>query len=334
MKFPLAVTIVLIIKTLTSAADWDCDERCPNYEECVNEGGARRILDGENKHHLATFLQKKKQVNPALRGPAKSEGNENSRKLQSGYFHLKMYHEESREYCWQGEWEDRKWCLDCKGSSCGEGEELEIRKCQEGKEDQQFVYEQVLGSGGGRIRPYSKQDLCLVQSDPQVRRRMITLQECDESSYDNHEIFFGFSFQQEFKIVPKELDDHCLTQEHYPRAGERIYAGECEETCKDATCLWETIYESGSNNGDDDDGGDEDAAIPIQDLGGEYCSEEQPCEQCQGDCDNDEECAGEMICCFRYNPDDPAPSCSGAENVGNDRDFCAPPEYRSGGVCE
>ena len=242
MKFPLVATIVLIITSFVSAADWDCDKRCPNYDECVKDSG-RRLLDDENEAHLETFLHERTQANPALRGPT-GEVNENGRELESRYFHLKMYHEESRDYCWQGEWEDRRWCLECKGSSCDEGEELEIRKCQRGKNDQQFVYEKVSGSGGGRIRPYSKQRLCLVQSDPKGKRRMITLEDCDDNSYDNHEIFFGFSFQREFKIVPKELDDHCLTQEHYPRAGERVYAEECEIACNDATCLWETIYES------------------------------------------------------------------------------------------
>ena len=101
-----------------------------------------------------------------------------------------------------------------------------------------------LGSGGGRIRPYTKQHLCLKQSDPKVSRRKITLQDCDDDSYDNHEIFDGFSFNREFKLVPKEIDDHCLSQSHFPKSGERVYVEDCDEACDDATCLWETIYES------------------------------------------------------------------------------------------
>jgi hypothetical protein len=39
-------------------------------------------------------------------------------------------------YCWQDEWEDRKWCLECEGSSCGEDDYLWIKKCDEDEKEQ------------------------------------------------------------------------------------------------------------------------------------------------------------------------------------------------------
>lgn len=158
-------------------------------------------------------------------------------------------------------------------------------------------------------------------------RRKITCESCDENSYNDDEIFFGFSFNNKFKIVPKNLDDHCLTQGHYPRGGERIYAGECEDACDDGTCFWETIYEDGNDDDDDEDGNDDDDEdeddgdehdedLWVQDLGSAHCTEDYPCEQCEGDCDDDIECAGDLICCKRQD-NESVPTCSGGEDIDN-----------------
>ena len=66
---------------------------------------------------------------------------------------------------------------------------------------------------------------------------------------------------------------------------------------------------------DEDD--EDDEGIPLQDDGPDACSKDKPCKQCQGDCDNDMGCVGEMICCFRNKSNDPVPSCSGVENLDN-----------------
>ena len=83
MKFPPPATIVLMLTLLVSAAGWDCDEKCPNYDECIEEekerakGNPRRTLVDENEPNLETATtQEKEQVHPALRGPT-GEGNEN-----------------------------------------------------------------------------------------------------------------------------------------------------------------------------------------------------------------------------------------------------------------
>ena len=136
----------------------------------------------------------------------------------------------------------------------------------------------------------------------------IILDWCQED-YDDNEIFLGFNFDKEFELIPKTLPNDCLTQEHYPRSGEQISADDCEEACDDGTCLWEAIYVT------NDDANDED---PIEDNGDGYCTEDEPCEQCVGDCDKDNECIGDLICCKRYRYDQ-VPTCSGGDENGSSK---------------
>lgn len=325
MKFSCAASVIAFwtFGFESSATYWDCDDRCPNYDDCM-DGGARRhvleqnlVIDDEDAssrkdERLYQSSEDAKSLVPAadkninVAEPAslrRGTGNQ-QRQLKETYFHLKMYHEESKDYCWQGEWEDRRWCLDCEGSECNHGDDIEIRTCErQGQRDQQFVYEPVSGSDGGRIKPYFNQDLCLVRLSSSQE---FGLDWCEEDGYDDKEIFLGFTFDSEFKLVPKTLRDNCLTQNHYPRNGERIYATDCDEACHDATCLWETIYIA---NKSDENGN----LPPIQDNGDGYCTEDEPCEQCSGDCDTDYECTGDLICCKRGRYDK-VPTCSGGED--------------------
>lgn len=76
---------------------------------------------------------------------------------------------------------------------------------------------------------------------------------------------------------------------------------------------------------DPSDGGDDDDQPPgsntINDLGREYC-DTHLCRRCQGDCDNDDQCEGNLKC-FQRSGNEPVPGCSGGE--GEDtrgKDFC------------
>lgn len=118
MKFPCFVRVLSTIAAAVLNADfassesnWDCDERCPNYDEC-RDGGARRNLESnlslsEDMDDLLTENGESDSSNAlGLRGGGKQQQQQH-RKLENRHFHLKMYHEESEDYCWQGEWEDR-----------------------------------------------------------------------------------------------------------------------------------------------------------------------------------------------------------------------------------
>lgn len=97
------------------ASAWDCDKRCPGYEECVAQNGGRNLkqqdpsfledlafLAGETKapREQQTIVQQE-QPTSNLRGTAfKEDDNTSHRQLvMSNYthFHLKMYWEEG--YC-------------------------------------------------------------------------------------------------------------------------------------------------------------------------------------------------------------------------------------------
>lgn len=61
------------------------------------------------------------------------------------------------------------------------------------------------------------------------------------------------------------------------------------------------------------------------DLGNDGCSKEVPCEIGYGDCDNDDECRGNLKCCQRDNGE----SCLGLEipaSFDKDHDFCYDPK--------
>jgi hypothetical protein len=251
MKVNLVFSLAVLMEDFAWAKiDWVCSEKCPNYDKCMNEGA--RLLDSNldaedmgdaflDKEPLAVGEETSDEDSSRLRGGVTAVKPAQRRNLEeSTYFHLKMYHEESKDYCWQGEWEDRRWCMDCEGSKCSRGDIIEVRTCERSNQlDQQFVYEDIPGSGGGRIRPYYNQDLCFMRRSSSSRT--VYLDWCKED-YDDDEIFLGFDFDKEFELIPKTLSDHCLTQEHYPRSGEKIFADDCENACNVGTCLWEVIY--------------------------------------------------------------------------------------------
>jgi hypothetical protein len=136
-----------------------------------------------------------------------------------------------------------------------------------------------------------------------------------EDEYTDSEIFLGFDLDKEFKLIPKTLPDDCLTQEHYPTSGETISAQDCDNACDDATCLWEAIYVS---NDDEENGAFKNSAPSIEDNGDGYCTEDEPCARCVGDCDMSSECIGDLICCKRGRYDR-VPTCSGGEDNGSSK---------------
>lgn len=156
---PLLVLVIALLLTLVSA--WDEDPRCTRRRRrraaTINSTDSRLVEDGltiegirsrPRMHSNATVLTH--QHEGRLRGSA--------RKLADvTVFQLKMYHEEG--YCWQDEWEDRKWCLECEGTTCGENDYLWIRKCDENEREQvrqiyPFIYS-VNSSIYSHTKPHS-----------------------------------------------------------------------------------------------------------------------------------------------------------------------------------
>ena len=53
---------------------------------------------------------------------------------------------------------------------------------------------------------------------------------------------------------------------------------------------------------------------PVVDWGWWGCSVNAKCPNCHGDCDNDDECQGDLIC-YKRAPNSTVPTCSGGENI-------------------
>jgi len=156
-----------------------------------------------------------------------------TRELQSGRtFNLKLYWRSG--YCWQDEWTERKWCMQCRGvrarskvivlscafnnvwaltfvqrnldkhkmwltfQSCSSGEGLQIQKCSN-KATQRFQW------SNGRIKVASKNN-CLSRSGG------LRLRPCGGSGQG----FSGYRSSGGFQLRPSG-GGGCLTQEHHPK---------------------------------------------------------------------------------------------------------------------
>ena len=60
-------------------------------------------------------------------------------------------------------------------------------------------------------------------------------------------------------------------------------------------------------------------SFSLVDLGADYCTPSAPCNECQGDCDSDADCAGKLKC-FQRDNDVMIPGC-GTRGVA-DSDYC------------
>jgi len=175
-------------------------------------------------------------------------------------------------YFWQESTEETFWCLECQGS-CSVGDELEIQDCDENEERQRFVYEDVPGSGGGRLKPYEEQNLCWQRTGVHSH----TLQECGTSC---RQIIKGIQYAGRFEMHPNGLDDECLEQHHHPRGGEVVRANDCQEARGDTTSYWIMINKEG----------DWQTPLPpetshVNNLGIAVCAEDYQCGMCQGNCE-------------------------------------------------
>ena len=150
---------------------------------------------------------------------------------ERGY--LKMHWES--DYYWQGESEQRKWCVACDGG-CDDGNRVEIDDCDDG--DPTAVYLERMGNGVFRIRA-SGSDVCLEVPDDLDD---YTSWETCSASEDlqrwtgrNGDAFGGGRFE----LVPASLPGYCLTQTHDPKRGERLWVSTCDYARKDHTSYWE-----------------------------------------------------------------------------------------------
>jgi hypothetical protein len=201
-------------------------------------------------------------------------------------------------YFWQEEDFERRWCLECDGSSCGIDATLHIQECDENESKQRFVYEAVPGTGGGRLKPYDNQDLCWQRTGPNEH----TLQDCGTSC---RQIIKGIQYIGRFEMHPNGRPDDCLEQHHHPKADEVVRASDCESSRRDTTSYWIMINKEGS--------ADWEESLPpenqfINNFGRGVCGADYPCGLCQGQCETDDDCKG-VLQCFERDGNEAIPGC-------------------------
>jgi hypothetical protein len=205
----LTVTFVAAFGTLTSAEIWVEDPRCPGY----GKWGRRRTFD-PNENAIRLFedglTETGKQndgsniavmSNKNLRGikPASHRHLNNITNFQ-----IKMYWEEG--YCWQEEWEEREWCLECE-ASCGQDDHIWLQKCDEGEVKQRFTYENINQTiKAVKIKPLNRQDLCWTRTGINEMQ----LKPCGDSYKDEEgrdlQILIGFEEIGKFELHPNGHD--------------------------------------------------------------------------------------------------------------------------------
>ena len=284
--------VLIIMGTNNLIRAWDVDPRCPPPPT------PKRTLLQEQDDAWLTALAHAAHHDDTLSQKALLRGN-TLRELESiAVFQLKMHWEEG--YCWQEEYSrERKWCWECEGA-CEEGGRLWWQKCVD-INDQKFTY--LPDPQGGRFKT-AFHDLCLQR----VSNTQYLLQKCSDNKA---QIIVGLRTDgPPFELTPLGDDTMCINQDHHPKPGEIVENTTCKIARKWSTNLME-IYDARS---DFDPDIDNQARIRS-----EECSKANPCDRCQGDCDQDADCRGANLMCFQrggVTKDAPVPGCKGDALTG------------------
>lgn len=297
---------VLLLLVVAVSSAWDVDDRCLRRREL-------EYWDQDETFEEPEFEDDEDFEEKEIRHLTRRELASNLR------FNMKLYWEEG--YCWQEEWKERKWCMECDGDSCSEGDKLELQVCKN-VDRQEFSW--IPTSGGGRLK-VSKKDLCLERVDTNDYRLKI----CSSSS---KQVLVGFSANKPFELYPRGFEGRkCFSNEHHPKASEEIFTYWCESTRASHTNRWEVYWPSSggsssgsggsSGGGSSGSGGSSGGSSSLSNVGS--CSSSNPCGECEGDCDNDSHCKGSLVC-FQKSGDVAVPGCRGRDSSRSD--FCVDPQ--------
>jgi uncharacterized membrane protein YgcG len=279
----ISIAAVTVISNLATA--WEVDSRCTGRREL--EDVRFGLNEAEQRHHVKISGTKLRGAdhnpleedwldasNVKVVGGAVGEVVDFRRELQSStVFQLKIYWQEG--YCWQDEWNERRWCLQCEGSSCGENDYLLIRECSSSSK-QRFVYQD------GKLKPNTSQDLCWTRTG----RNAHQLKSCGNN---DKQLINGLKYSGNFEMHPNGYPDDCLTQQHHPKDGEIVRGQSCSLARNDKTSLWVMINKDsgggggGGGGGSDGGGGGSSSGggTRARDRGSEYCDTTK-CGLCEG----------------------------------------------------
>ena len=276
--------------------NWIVDPRCPDERRGLIEHSS---TGGNGAANLRRSHQEAER-NSITDLPEKRHHAVARRSLQSLSsnlvpFNIKLYWQAG--YCWQREWIERRWCLECPGDTCSSESFLWINECDEDNSLQSFLIQ--LGLDGysyenqGLLKT-ANYDLCVEQ----VETGTFRLLPCDEDNIDQKLV--GFTEDRPFQLRPahSSYSQSCLTQDHHPKPHEELIAQPCDIAEDHHTSYWEVESNPSEN------------ALSLRVP---TCSATLPCGLCEGDCRDDSDCRGSLRCFQRGSENSglAVPGCSG-----------------------
>ena len=141
-------------------------------------------------------------------------------------FRLRLYWE--RGYYWQESRQEKWWCMQCR-KSCNNGDSIYLRSCRSDYDKQRFV------RYGDTIRPVRNQAMCLTRNGG----KYVRFEPCTGAS---RQMWSSFGRRNKFELTTKwENTSTCLSQDHHPKSGERVYLERCYKARRHDTSFW-TMY--------------------------------------------------------------------------------------------
>ena len=244
---------IAAVTFISDVAPWNVDDRCTRrqleeFRFDPNKAGqeqstkiAQKIRRAPSGGPLSTDLHYVSDVVQVVGEDVGGAVNDRRELQSSTEFQLKMYWEAG--YCWQEEWDERLWCLQCEGGSCSESDKLVIEECSSSS-SQCFVYQ------GEKLKPCTRQGLCWNGEQ---------LKPCDDS--DDMQLIKGLQYDGNFEMHPNGNPDDCYANyHHHPKSGEKVGRLSCATAQTDKTSLWVMINkggggDSGGSGGDGGSGG-------------------------------------------------------------------------------
>jgi hypothetical protein len=148
----------------------------------------------------------------------------------------------------------------------------------------------------GQLQVPSSTDVLCLERQGQTQNHF--LQPCN-ATYESqwYQGITPFTVEKEpFELVPYTPDEvlrRCLTMAHHPRNFEEIYHTTCQQAHEDTSALWQLLWKDVDNNKDFDEKEYYRLGRPRSEP---KCSSERTCGMCEGKCDDDSECAGNLKC--------------------------------------
>jgi len=153
-----------------------------------------------------------------------------SKIIQEESFRLRLWWSPDKPH-WQDTPSEMFWCMECE-KDCTKDDKIVIDWCGRSvyQKFHNFAYDQS-------IRPDVDSNLCFTVTGYGQEALPIELQECNGSAEQKF-LDVPVPDSGKFKLRPKYQSSYCLTQQHHPKAWERVYPEECDRAIKDGTGYW------------------------------------------------------------------------------------------------